>query len=563
MKHFIKKTVLMLLGTMMAVVASAQDFSKREASLSSLVSLSVTRSDGGDNQTAFPVASDEIISEENPPAGTVVDNLTRSGFGLYSDGLSIKPNFQEAKKAEIILGEDGNIYIKRFFSKIFTFSYLKLTHLEGDRYVAHTPQLMYVKYDGTKLYASRLVLTPVNNNLTWALEYSDDGKTVNGDVFFTYKDGVLTMEGEGEYPNTVLPKMIIGEVEQTGDWDGYGDTDLVFEPFDEEKTVLPEGVEPQKFILTYQNQLMENRAVNIKAYLTDKDFYFINPFWESVKKERDESQWIHGTIENGRVILKSQYVGYNRGDNAYTFFVPSTVTVETDEDSGEKYYRHRVAPLLEMELDLASQRVSATTNAGFSINEGKRLIYPFELYAGPVIQAVPDVALTPKAPVIHESEFDEDFGIGVMFDVDMKSEEGEFMAPEKLYFNVLMGEGNTPVVFTVTDDNGENEQRVIDVPYGMNDRENFYYKNEMQIFYVEASEPQRVGIQMVYKGGNTSTKSAITWLEDAAGIESLTSDGKAEFFDLNGNAVKNPKKGVYLMRSKCKDGKTVVKKVVR
>lgn len=49
MKHFIKKTVLMLLGTMMAVVASAQDFSKREASLSSLVSLSVTRSDGGDN----------------------------------------------------------------------------------------------------------------------------------------------------------------------------------------------------------------------------------------------------------------------------------------------------------------------------------------------------------------------------------------------------------------------------------------------------------------------------------------------------------------------------------
>lgn len=169
MKHFIKKTVLMLLGTMMAVVASAQDFSKREASLSSLVSLSVTRSDVGDNQTAFPVASDEIISEENPPAGTVVDNLTRSGFGLYSDGLSIKPNFQEAKKAEIILGEDGNIYIKRFFSKIFTFSYLKLTHLEGDRYVAHTPQLMYVKYDGTKLYASRLVLTPVNNNLTWAL----------------------------------------------------------------------------------------------------------------------------------------------------------------------------------------------------------------------------------------------------------------------------------------------------------------------------------------------------------------------------------------------------------
>lgn len=239
------------------------------------------------------------------------------------------------------------------------------------------------------------------------------------------------------------------------------------------------------------------------------------------------------------------------------------MTVETDEDSGEKYCRHRVAPLLEMELDLASQRVSATTNAGFSINEGKRLIYPFELYAGPVIQAVPDVALTPKAPVIHESEFDEDFGIGVMFDVDMKSEEGEFMAPEKLYFNVLMGEGNTPVVFTVTDDNGENEQRVIDVPYGMNDRENFYYKNEMQIFYVEASEPQRVGIQMVYKGGNTSTKSAITWLEDAAGIESLTSDGKAEFFDLNGNAVKNPKKGVYLMRSKGKDGKTVVKKVVR
>ena len=59
MKHFIKKTVLMLLGTMMAVVASAQDFSKREASLSRLVSLSVTRSDGGDNQTAFPVASDE------------------------------------------------------------------------------------------------------------------------------------------------------------------------------------------------------------------------------------------------------------------------------------------------------------------------------------------------------------------------------------------------------------------------------------------------------------------------------------------------------------------------
>lgn len=86
MKHFIKKTVLMLLGTMMAVVASAQDFSKREASLSSLVSLSVTRSDGGDNQTAFPVASDEIISEENPPAGTVVDNLTRSGLDFIRMG---------------------------------------------------------------------------------------------------------------------------------------------------------------------------------------------------------------------------------------------------------------------------------------------------------------------------------------------------------------------------------------------------------------------------------------------------------------------------------------------
>ena len=188
----------------------------------------------------LPIVSDEVISEA--PAGTAVKGALRSGFSYYYSAGNVLGGFNDSFVGEYVLGNDGNIYIKTPCASADINSYIKLDKIDDENYVAHTAQLIYVDYSSSTpntFFAGRLVFKSYSaNSYGYTVETDNEGNAI-ADVYFTYKDGVLQQKDQTTVVQNgeTFPHEMIGWVNSSGAWVGFGDACLTFKPVADQLTV--------------------------------------------------------------------------------------------------------------------------------------------------------------------------------------------------------------------------------------------------------------------------------------------------------------------------------------
>ncbi|MCI6160382.1 MAG: hypothetical protein MR681_03470 [Prevotella sp.] len=516
-------------------------------------------------KATLPIVSDEIIKDK--PEGEEVENLQRAAFCTIPDWNGMKYVPQTCAIGNYLKGADGNLYIYNALGRCYTFSYLKIEPQDGDSFVLHTPQAIDTDYDseGNKvnLYATRLTLQKIDGNLLYAPEMEDDGSFV-GDVKFTFKDGVLKQESDGDDPEIGLPYTIIALTNAAGKFTGFATSDIVIKPFNETKTELPENVETSTYTLNYLSYKNTMETTVVQAAFDGDNFYFKNPFEFNSKEDSD--MWIKGTKQGNQVVLLSQYIGVNNDENNYVFMKTAAYGFREGEDGQQKMTVEQADKLV-FDYDEATQQLTCQEKGLMLINEGVEVPNAWAAYAIPVFKPFVDEARTPANPSeIELGEYDENDGLPITFTIKQEDVDGNSILSKHLYYNVYFNTDETPYIFDAETYSGL-EENMTDVPVDFTDGDYFFAKDDKRMCYAFVENCQRVGIQMVYKGGNETRRSDIVWCDNpSTGISAPTAHSVVStiYYDLSGRRLSQPTKGVSIRRIIYSDGnQETLKKITR
>lgn len=502
---------------------------------------------------AFP--DEKPITEE--PAGLTDDNLARSSFGIVP-GSGLEYVEQLNSVGSYTVGEDGNLYIHNPFTNCYTFSWAKLTHKEGNTYVLHTPQAIETGYDGSTNYLLRLTLQETEEGLAYLPQYTADS-TLVGDIEFTFTDGVLAQAPTPADPQTGLPTMLFGLVDNKGEWQNYATTDLVLRPFNQTPTELPEGLETKDYVFSWWDTPQKQKTLKLHAAFTDTAVYFENPLTVNPSDEYTP-QWIMGEIKDGKVVIPTQFVGLDTDferDRLFTFGASAT---HSEEDSTSfDYYK---ADQIVFDYDAATQSFGADTTQAFYLAQDKAARKFYEVYTGAKLTPYVLEVVNPKAPSILEvQEYDSDTEDGsIHFEMPAIGENAEYVDPDSLFYAIYIDDETQPYTFSAEEYNLDEDMTL--VPYNFTDEEYFFLENDERLVYL-LHPFNKIGVQAVYQVKGKEMRSNIVWYT-STDIKAATADTKSkEYFDLTGRRTLHPGAGLYIERTKLSNGETITKKVIR
>lgn len=119
--------------------------------------------------TAVVQGQTAIIKEQ--PAGRVVSMSKRTMAASVVNtpsGTVPETNAMDYMISTLVEGDDGNLYLKNPFTYYHTNSWVKLDHVDGDRYVIHTPQAIYQQGNST-FYLGKICLLSMKDSKTSSL----------------------------------------------------------------------------------------------------------------------------------------------------------------------------------------------------------------------------------------------------------------------------------------------------------------------------------------------------------------------------------------------------------
>lgn len=513
----------------------------------------------------IPAVFDEIIKDK--PKGQEVTNIQRSAICSVPENSGAVFKRQSCATANYVIGEDGNLYLYNALGKCYTFSYSKLESKGNNKFIMHTPQAIDMGYNDNnekiKLYATRLVLNKEGENWVYTPEFKDDG-TFNGDINFTFKDGIIRQETSEENEENGLPNVIIGLTDIDGQFQGFSTANIIISPFDNIKTEKPENVEAENSIMSYKDVKGEKQTLNVKIAFTDNNIYLKCPYDFGDEDEKD-FKWIKGNIEGDKVIFKSQYIGLSDNENSYVFMAPAESSFRTDED-GTKHIQAKLKDQLEFKYNKENKTLESIANGLMLINEGDKELNPWAAYCEPGIKQYDMTLRKPANPIIKNvSPYDESEGMSVTFDILTKDVDGGYIMPDYLYYNVYFDKDDKPMVFDEETYSGL-EKDMIDIPYTFNDGEHFFVKDNTHLFYALKEKYKRVGVQVIHKIGEGVNRSEIVWSNNPTDNINKTINNNEiinkTYFDLTGRKLNSNSKGIYIECITYKNGKKIIKKII-
>ena len=489
----------------------------------------VNKADIQKAETVLPIVSDEVISE--PPAGTVVKGTLRSCFSYYYSSGDVLGGYNDSFIGEYVLGDDGNIYIKTPCASVDMNNYLKLDKIDDENYVAHTAQLIYVDYSSSTpntFFAGRLAFKSYgSNSYGYAVETDENGKAIT-DVYFTYKDGVLQQKDQTTIVQNgqTFPHEMIGWVNSSGSWVGFGDACLTFKSVTEQPTALPEGAVAEEGAFTY-NVLSSLAGSNqrdgkmVKYAEVGDELFIKNPLGEEA--------WIKGTINrsDNTVRFKKQYLGISDQNKCHQWFTPATYSDTFDlwdEEINFGVWLRGFTATDEMvcEYDNGTVKSSADSKQTFLINRSQSNIMASGAYSDFSIQPYCEDVSTPMQPTIISVETFNGFYGEITCAIPPIDENNQLINTDYLYYNIYIGNENTPYTF---DKNlFDLDEDMTDVPYKFDDDIDFDCNGTFHSIYHYEENSDYMGVQSVYKHDGIEKRSAITWFNHTTGLNNLTTN---------------------------------------
>lgn len=477
-----------------------------------------------------PIYSKTLIDEA--PEGEIVVGI-RDCYSSYYQYGNLYRDFENGVIGEYVIGTDGNIYLRAVCYSAARISpntdtYLKLDKVDDNTYVAHTPQLIWVdELSGGSpftAYATRVVFSQKGaTNFTYQVQENPDG-TYNTDIYFTLENGVLKQQNRNmiDMNGEAFPEELIGFTNSTGGWLGFGDGCITITSPETAPTTLPENAQVTEKSLDYtllhvRDKVLPNAAL-IKYSEVGDDLYISNP---SAKSE----QWVKGSIDRakGTVSFLPQYLGMDIESGYAVWFAPATYgkhidLFEDDSDRGDWFRDYERAD--QLVLNYSDGKISPTeANQAIFFSHSPEQLLETGVFADPNIIEYKNESLKPASVVFTKfEEYDDIWGFGVLgFAIPCMDENGVYINPAELYYNVFPDDSLVPFEFTPADYIDMESSGMTDVPYNYYEDFDFVVKgvNHTVYFY---HDWKRAGVQVIRKHDGIETRSEIVYYDGSSGI---------------------------------------------
>lgn len=503
-------------------------------------------------QAQTRAGEDFNIITEAPEGRTEVYSL--SGLAYYSFWGYIMGVSHEGTLGQIVYCDDNTVYIKNPISQFATNSYIKGT-IDGDEITVKLPQPIYQEdYDG-EVYNYQIERLAYSEDEEGGWYYRDENSS---EVKFTLRnDSVIWAED-------TLGDVMLGLCDDTGEWMGYGDYNMVYSKVTDTVVEAPADMTLEDWVLKANDD-----GHFVKVGFSGKDVY-VGGIYETMP-----DAFVKGTIDGDKVVFKSgQYLGPDESLNCHAYFVTGGSEMVWDDVYMEWYSSPYLTEQIELSYDAEAKTMIADSknDSTMFINSGKAHIYYIEAFDAPEFryQAPIEGAVKPATPeFLSLSPYDEYYGYGYIdfivpkFDVD-----GRMLDTDKMHYNLFIDDE----LFTFyPDEYIALTEEMTDVPYDFTDSYDIYDYGTEKMIYFYTTGFEKIGVRSTYTADNGESKdSEIAWYYvngGTVGINAAEAGAKGVksvvYTDLSGRRVAKPVRGIYIKTEVYDDGTQKSVKMLR
>lgn len=491
------------------------------------------------------------------PEGTLLNLLTRSADVVgydFRNGSAFSLHDQD-RIAQIVVADNGDIYLYNPISEWESNSWIKLEKAQGDTLVARFPQALFSE-GGDTYYAFPLFYDATQK--TYVPKELDSDNYL-AESKFVYKDGVLRQ----------IDDALIGQVMADYTWMDAGDSHLCVGPLTTPQNVLPQSAKDklQTYILSYDKGGSDPVSVVAKGTIDDGKIYLENPL------NTDGTQWIVGTLEGNKAVFETgQYLGPDSvKTHHHEFFRSATFTRKDSTDAeGNHIYHYDFDETPSLAFTYQSEKDMYTTQEplAFVVTAGSSV----KGYVTPAFYPYQDVATTPEDPRFADFQaYNPDYGYGIFnFVLPTLDTNKKYLNPDNLYYCFYLDDPNKPFVFTKEDYRYMPADSMDIFPANYNDGFDMapLDENVHQVYFYFA-DFDSLGVQSIYRGGGEEHRSNIVWIsyDKALGITNPQSEGNSatigtEYFDITGRKISRPVQGLVIRKDHRADGTVSVTKLM-
>lgn len=445
--------------------------------------------------------------------------------------------------------DNKTIYINNPIGAYYSDAWIKGERTTGDTIEVKLPQqFVHEEYDGMSNDAWLYKLVPVKVEQDGETYTTFKPDSTSQTVKYVWRNDSIVLV------NTTQDSKLLGMCTEEGEWYGYGDYIQQYTVFDQQPVAPKDETKATQMSITYYDSGQMYGRVK-KAVREGNDIYIAG------LNENIPSGWAKGTISGNKATFSGhQYMGLDTVTASYAFFEPVSHNMVWDSEIGDSIENLTLADAITFDYD--ADKGTLSTDSTFVANQGYKMFNQVFTYDGATIEPWTEKAATPlavDASTMSYMPYSEEYGYGLLafapseFDAD-----GYILDANKLYYSIYLDDD----VLTIDpDDYALFPYKTTEIPFTYSDMLDFVnYAGQWQV-YTFVTGIDRIGVQMIYKGGGEVRKSAITYIsatdEDPSAVSNVAQTGKVAgvtYTDLSGRRVSRPGKGLFIQTTRLADG---------
>lgn len=445
--------------------------------------------------------------------------------------------------------DNKTIYINNPIGAYYSDAWIKGERTTGDTIEVKLPQqFVHEEYDGMSTDAWLYKLVPVKVEQDGETYTTFKPDSTSQTVKYVWRNDSIVLV------NTTQDSKLLGMCTEAGEWYGYGDYIQQYTVFDQQPVAPKDETKATQMSITYYDSGQMYGRVK-KAVREGNDIYIAG------LNENIPSGWAKGTISGNKATFSGhQYMGLDSVTASYAFFEPVSRSMVWDSEIGDSIESLTLADAITFDYD--ADKGTLSTDSTFVANQGYKMFNQVFTYDGATLEPWTEKAATPlavDASTMSYMPFSEEYGYGLLafapseFDAD-----GYILDANKLYYSIYLDDD----VLTIDpDDYTLFPYETTEIPFTYSDMLDFVNYAGMWQVYTFVTGIDRIGVQMIYKGGGEVRKSAITYIsatdEDPSAVSNVAQTGKVAgvtYTDLSGRRVSRPGKGLFIQTTRLADG---------
>lgn len=445
--------------------------------------------------------------------------------------------------------DNKTIYINNPIGAYYSDAWIKGERTTGDTIEVKLPQqFVHEEYDGMSNDAWLYKLVPVKVEQDGETYTTFKPDSTSQTVKYVWRNDSIVLV------NTTQDSKLLGMCTEAGEWYGYGDYIQQYTVFDQQPVAPKDETKATQMSITYYDS--GQRYGRVKKVVREGNDIYIAGLNKNIP-----SGWAKGTISGNKATFSGhQYMGLDSVTASYAFFEPVSRSMVWDSEIGDSIESLTLADAITFDYD--ADKGTLSTDSTFVANQGYKMFNQVFTYDGATIEPWTEKAATPlavDASTMSYMPFSEEYGYGLLafapseFDAD-----GYILDANKLYYSIYLDDD----VLTIDpDDYTLFPYETTEIPFTYSDMLDFVNYAGMWQVYTFVTGIDRIGVQMIYKGGGEVRKSAITYIsatdEDPSAVSNVAQTGKVAgvtYTDLSGRRVSRPGKGLFIQTTRLADG---------